>query len=226
MPEAIRNYVSPVNRLGNFWGEQDYDFPKRSTNGASCATSPCRIYRFPVAHEIRTDVSDVEHFVPKAKLHEALDNALFTLVVQQSDTEGENVINLECSPIEGSERSAGRMVFLEVFSPWDEYIDDAIKVTEIEKECREFCDSHGLTEVVQTCLKHAQRIFAQRVDISAEYDVFEEDAPDDTGHVVVRVKIQAGRTAARQQYDAWLDWFIENVDDANRNLITLTVRRV
>jgi len=110
MPEAIHNYVSSVNRLDNFWGEQD--------SAKGYPASEHRINRYQVAYGTRSEISEVDDYVPTARAHELgkfLECASLELEWQQSDTESVNVSDLEWLPIEVTDMSASRMQFPQAF---------------------------------------------------------------------------------------------------------------
>ena len=96
----------------------------------------------------------------------------------------------------------------------------------ITYECKNFCESQGLVEVFEQCCAQTRTIFSNIQSIDCDIDYFEDDDSEEMPHVVIRIKVDADQEAVFIEYDKWLDWFVENVDDDKRDLITLLFQRV
>lgn len=103
-------------------------------------------------------------------------------------------------------------------------------VSEFEKiasaACIEFCNSHGLIPDLRNCLDRAKLAFSNRQSLSAEYDRFDQDEYEEDGHVVIRLEVSSDQETAFKEYDAWVDWTVDNIKPNNIGRFTLTIRRV
>ena len=96
----------------------------------------------------------------------------------------------------------------------------------VSKACIEFCDSHGLNDVLRMCLKQVRETFPNIRNLCAELDYFRDDEPEDIGHAVIRLEVESDQKNALKEYDAYIDWMVENIAASDSNFFTLTVRRV
>ena len=96
----------------------------------------------------------------------------------------------------------------------------------VSKACVEFCDSHGLNDALKICLEKIREIFSKVKNLYTELDYFRDDEPGDIGHVVIRLEVESDQENALKEYDAYVDWMIENISASDSNFFTLTVRRV
>jgi hypothetical protein len=217
MPEAIPSYPRLEDEPLSFWGEDEYDFPDKRLNAKSYTTQRCRIYRFPVVFDTDPEMTKVEGPIWETSPNDLTETLESDLVqgVQKPDTKHE--MNIEFCLDAASESET----FVSFLSD-----DQPTQITEMDEECLRFCHDHELTTVVDNCLERAVQTFPGIIEISPEFDLFEEDDEDDMGHVVIRVKVKAEQASVQEQYDQWLDWFVDNVDDASRSLVTLTVSRI
>ncbi len=92
--------------------------------------------------------------------------------------------------------------------------------------CVEFCNSRGLLGVLREYLNRARVIFSNREHLSAELDYFRDEEIEDSTHVVIRIKVKSDQNVALDEYDAWVDWVIQNISPDNSNFFTLTVQRI
>jgi hypothetical protein len=92
--------------------------------------------------------------------------------------------------------------------------------------CIEFCNSHRLIPDLRMCLDQVQEIFSNRRSVRANFGYFEDEGNEDSGHVVIRLEVQTSQDAVLEEYDRWIDWFIDNLSATNRTLFTLTVSRI
>lgn len=92
--------------------------------------------------------------------------------------------------------------------------------------CVEFCNSHGLLGVLRRCLNQARVVFSNIAHLSAELDYFRDEGVEDSTHVVIRVKVKSNQKAALEEYDAWVNWVIQNISPDDCNFFTLTVQRI
>ena len=98
--------------------------------------------------------------------------------------------------------------------------------TPVSEECKEFCDSQGLSFVLAKCLNKAKELFSNIVKLSAELDYFRDDQAENTAHVVIRVEVNSDQETALREYDQWICWMATNVAPSDIDFFTLTVRRV
>jgi len=92
--------------------------------------------------------------------------------------------------------------------------------------CIEFCNSRGVIPVLRKCLGQAQVIFSNVRSVRAELGYFEDEGNEDYGHVVIRLEVRTDQDTMLDEYDRWVDWFIDNLSATNRTLFTLTVSRI
>lgn len=92
--------------------------------------------------------------------------------------------------------------------------------------CVEFCNSRGLLGALRECLNRARVIFSNIAHLSAELDYFRDEEIEDSTHVVIRVKVKSDQKVALDEYDAWVDWVIQNISPDDGNFFTLTVQRI
>lgn len=98
--------------------------------------------------------------------------------------------------------------------------------TTVSEECKEFCNSRGLSYVLEKCLIKAKEIFSNIIKLSAELDYFRDDLTEDTAHVVIRVEVNSDQQTALREYDQWICWMAINVTPNDSEFFTLTIRRV
>ena len=96
----------------------------------------------------------------------------------------------------------------------------------VSDACIEFCDSHGLNDVLRICLKQARETFSNIKNLCTELDYFRDDEPGDIGHIVIRLEVESDQKNALKEYEAYVDWMVENIAASDSNFFTLTVRRV
>jgi hypothetical protein len=92
--------------------------------------------------------------------------------------------------------------------------------------CKEFCNSHGLLGILRRCLNQTRVVFSNIAHLSAELDYFRDEGVEDSTHVVIRVKVKSNQKAALEEYDAWVNWVIQNISPDDCNFFTLTVQRI
>jgi len=93
-------------------------------------------------------------------------------------------------------------------------------------ESIEFCNSNNLLPLLRNCKKNIELIFSNIKSLRAELGYSEDDEPSDEGHVVFRLELEADQATVLGQYDAWLDWFIENVNVEHRQYFVLRFKRI
>ena len=96
----------------------------------------------------------------------------------------------------------------------------------VSDACVEFCDSHGLNDVLRICLEQARETFSNIRNLYAELDHFRDDELGDIGHVVIRLEVESDQENALKEYDAYVDWMVGNIAASDSSFFTLTVRRV
>lgn len=92
--------------------------------------------------------------------------------------------------------------------------------------CVEFCNSHGLIDVLRRCNKHINIIFKNIDTVSADYDCFDEEDGQTEGHIAIRVSINSNLQTAMQDYNNWIKWKISNLSIEQRKYFTLTFHRI
>jgi len=97
---------------------------------------------------------------------------------------------------------------------------------EVSPECREFADSAGINDVLETCLTKARKVFSKVTGLYAELDQFQDDDPEDDGHVVIRVEVESDQDTALREYDRWVDWITGYLSPESSNRFTLTIKRI
>jgi len=114
-PDSIPVSAASASYLPAPWAGRGYDFLTESTKGYPA--SDRRINRYQVAYETRSDMSEVDDFVPGARIYkpqETLEDALLVFVTEGLYMESPNVSDLEWLPIEVTDMSASRMQFPQV----------------------------------------------------------------------------------------------------------------
>jgi hypothetical protein len=96
----------------------------------------------------------------------------------------------------------------------------------VSTACAEFVESHRLNEVLERCLSKARQLFSNIKNLYAELDYFRDDEPEDIGHVVIRVEVDSDQQTALDEYDAWVDWMIENLPNSANDFFTITIKRL
>lgn len=93
-------------------------------------------------------------------------------------------------------------------------------------DCVEFCNSHGLIDDLRKCRRALNDIFSNINKSIAELDYHQEMDVDDEGHVVIRLEIQSDRKIYRKEYNSWVSWMVDNLNDASRISISLAISRL
>jgi len=96
----------------------------------------------------------------------------------------------------------------------------------ISAQCKNFCESRGLSSVLAEYLTKAKEVFSNIVNLSADIDYFMDDESADEGHIVLRVEVVSDQKTALTEYDRWVDWVISSIPVEQRGFFTLAVRRV
>ncbi len=96
----------------------------------------------------------------------------------------------------------------------------------VSKACETFCDSLGLRPTLAKCLKQAQDVFSNIVEVSVDVDYFRDVQAEDVPHVVIRVKVNSDQQTALQEYDQLVCWMASQMSPSDSQLFTITVRRV
>jgi len=93
--------------------------------------------------------------------------------------------------------------------------------------CLEFCNSHGLTDILRQCLEQVKENFGvSEQEIQAELSYFYDDEElDNEPHVAIEVKVSTSQETAENNYDKWLDWFV-GLSASDRKFFILTIDRV
>jgi hypothetical protein len=112
--------------------------------------------------------------------------------------------------------------FLEI--PTAAIFDSSLK--EATAECRDFCQVHGLVGTLRTYLKRTREIFSNVESLSAELDYFQDEGDDDEGHIVLRLRIRSDQRTALHEYNAWVNWDVENIDPDESMYFALSFNRV
>jgi len=89
-----------------------------------------------------------------------------------------------------------------------------------------FCNSRGVLGVLRKCLNQTRIVFSNIVHLSAELDYFRDEGIEDSTHVVIRVEVNSDQKVALDEYDAWVNWVIQNISPDDGNFFTLTVQRI
>lgn len=231
MPEAVSNNIASVVYPSNLWINQDDDFPHASfVSDTICLTSDVRGCRYQISYETSPEISEVEDAIPSTRVREGaktLEGDVLLSYGWLSDNESVCNIILTWPPADSTDISARR---IQLYATLEKDTEELPGTSELEgianDACIKFCNSHRLISVLNSCLDQASLTFSNIKDLSADLDYYEDDESEDTGHIVIRVDVCADQKTALDEYDAWLDWFVENVDDKNRSLITLTNQRV
>jgi len=92
--------------------------------------------------------------------------------------------------------------------------------------CVEFCNSRGLLGVLRRYLNQAKVAFSNIIHLSAELDYFRDEGIEDSTHVVIRIEANSDQKTSLSEYDAWVDWVIQNISPDDCNFFTLTVQRI
>jgi hypothetical protein len=86
-------------------------------------------------------------------------------------------------------------------------------------ECIEFCNSRGLVGTLRIYLNQVRKIFSGFEGLSAELDY-------DEGHVVLRLRVRSDQQAALRDYDAWVNWVIDNIKPEYAIYFTMMIERM
>jgi hypothetical protein len=92
--------------------------------------------------------------------------------------------------------------------------------------CVEFCNSHGLLEILRKCLNQARVVFSNIAHLSAELDFFRDEEIEDSTHVVIRIEVNSDQRTVLSEYNSWVNWVIQNISPDDSNFFTLTVQRM
>ncbi|MCJ7569053.1 MAG: hypothetical protein MUO58_16150 [Anaerolineales bacterium] len=114
-PNSISDSAASASYLPAPWAGRGYDFLTESAKGYPA--SDRGINRYQIAYKTRSDISEVEDFVPSARIYEPqeiLDDALLVFVTEGLYTESPNVSDLEWLLVEVTDMSASRMQFPQV----------------------------------------------------------------------------------------------------------------
>jgi len=98
-------------------------------------------------------------------------------------------------------------------------------LAEATDKCFEFCNSRGLISDLRKCLNEAKKNFSNRTSLCAELSHFEDELSTDEGHVVIRLEIASDSQTVSAEYNAWVDWMVDNISPNNVGMFTLTIRR-
>lgn len=93
-------------------------------------------------------------------------------------------------------------------------------------ECIEFCNSRGLVSSLRIYLDQTRKLFSGFEGLFAELDYFQDDGDNDEGHVVLRLRIQSDLNTALRDYDAWVNWVVDNIKPDYAIYFTLTIDRI
>ena len=99
------------------------------------------------------------------------------------------------------------------------------ELTETTDQCWEFCNSRGLISDLQKCLNEAKKNFSNRKSLCAELGYFEDELSTNEGHVVIRLEVASDSQTVSAEYNAWVDWMVDNISPNNVGMFTLTIRR-
>ena len=91
--------------------------------------------------------------------------------------------------------------------------------------CIEFCNSHGLISDLRKCLNETKKNFSNRKSLCAELGYFEDELSTDEGHVVIRLEVTSDSQMVSAEYNAWVNWMVDNISPNNVGMFTLTIRR-
>jgi len=89
--------------------------------------------------------------------------------------------------------------------------------------CFEFCNARGLIPALRLCVNKIKELFSGIVEFHVELDHFEDDETPDEGHIVFRVSTKPDCQIVMEEYDKWIDWLVDTVDEDKQSLITLTI---
>lgn len=93
-------------------------------------------------------------------------------------------------------------------------------------ECRDFCFAENLLVDLRKCLNTVSEIFSNVEHTWCDYTSFVEDDGEDYGHIVITLKTTCSQEVFLAEYEAWLDWMVENISEDNLDFFTLSVDRV
>lgn len=95
----------------------------------------------------------------------------------------------------------------------------------ITNECKEFCESHRITSDLAKCLSQAKVIFSNIWNLAAEYECFPADEYEEEGHIVIKLEVDSDQDTVFSEYDAFVDWMSDHIDDQALDLFILSVNR-
>lgn len=91
-------------------------------------------------------------------------------------------------------------------------------------DCIDFCNSHGLIEDLRQCREAIKQIFSNIrtscAELGSYYEIEEEE------HVVFRLEISSDRATYKNEYNKWIDWAVNNMNDESRICFSISIDRV
>ena len=113
------------------------------------------------------------------------------------------------------------------FTDTESVRDIEIRVGEvINQDCVEFCNAKGLKSVLNEYIDRVKQNFSCINKIIVELDHFRDYENEDTGHVVIRVKVGSDQSIVIKEYDEMVSWIAENIPSDKSECFAITVKRV
>lgn len=145
----------------------------------------------------------------------------------KEDMDSASFSYMNCRENSGSENTLSKKVYCPDFYSSTNFLDEWPDSKEfqsvVNEACLDFCNTKGLINTLRLCLDKIKSHFSNLTEYHVELDHFEDDETQDDGHIVFRISVKSDQETLMFEYNQWIDWIIDNIDDDKQPIITLTI---